>query len=151
MTNISHSPHLAFRLALALTISTCSPGATAQSNLKIPQNAAELQELLKEPEGKPCTTCGIVASVRTKSKPSSKEKNAPSPATNPGFDTGPGGDMATMPIGKQGAAKPPKPDITYLVTVRYENGSYGFIEQSDEPTLKKGDRVRVTDGRVEPY
>ncbi|HRQ95764.1 MAG TPA: hypothetical protein PK440_12315 [Candidatus Accumulibacter phosphatis] len=41
------------------------------------------------------------------------------------------------------------PLLSYAVTVRYEDGTYAFIEQHDEPTVRKGDRVRVVDGRVE--
>jgi hypothetical protein len=145
------APNKAFRLALALMISACALGATAQSSLKIPQNAAELKELMQEPDGKPCTTCGVIVSMRTQSKPPSKEKGAPNMGMNPALDPGPGGELATVPIGKTGAANPPKPDIIYVVTVRYDSGAYGFIEQSVEPKLKKGERVRVTDGRVEPY
>jgi hypothetical protein len=33
--------------------------------------------------------------------------------------------------------------------VRYEDGTYAFIEQHDEPVVSKGDRVRVVEGRVE--
>ncbi len=42
------------------------------------------------------------------------------------------------------------PMTTYVVTVRYEDGSYAFIEQYDEPAVSKGDQVRVFEGRVEP-
>jgi hypothetical protein len=42
------------------------------------------------------------------------------------------------------------PITTYVITVRYEDGSFAFIEQSDQPVVSKGDRVRVVEGRVEP-
>jgi len=35
--------------------------------------------------------------------------------------------------------------------VRYDNGAYAAIEQEVEPQVRKGDRVRVNEGRVEPY
>ena len=35
------------------------------------------------------------------------------------------------------------------MTVRYDDGSYAFFEQDDEPNFAKGDRVDVIDGRVE--
>jgi hypothetical protein len=41
------------------------------------------------------------------------------------------------------------PVTTYIISVRYEDGSFTFVEQDDPPVIVKGDRVRVFDGRVE--
>ena len=150
MNSIKYSIIAATCLALALVIFTSSPDAFAQSNLKIPRGSAEYKELLKEDDGKPCTTCGVVVSLRTKTQPSSSEKGTPNEPMNPGLDAGPSGDLSTAPIGIKGAAKPPKPGVIYVISVKYDNGAYGHIEQSKEPKLKKGERVRVTDGQVVP-
>jgi hypothetical protein len=40
--------------------------------------------------------------------------------------------------------------ITYEVTVRYDDGRFGLIEQDDVSRLRAGDRVQVVDNRVEP-
>ena len=40
-------------------------------------------------------------------------------------------------------------DISYEITVRFDDGRYGLIEQADPGDLRPGDRVRVVNGRVE--
>jgi outer membrane lipoprotein SlyB len=37
----------------------------------------------------------------------------------------------------------------WVVTVRYEDGTTANIEQSSQPPLRSGDRVRVTNGNLE--
>jgi len=147
--SIFFTPNTAFRLALVLFMCSGSLIAAAQSPLKIPQSPEEYRALTKDRDGKPCTTCGVVASLRTRSASSSGSAGGSNLGANPAMDGGPGGDLATVPIGK-GAGKPPKPAVIHVISVKYDNGSYGLVEQSDEPRLKMGQRVRVTDGRVEP-
>ena len=65
-----------------------------------------------------------------------------------------GGSLTTTPIIGSGssvrdARKAGAPLVSYVLTVRYDDGSYAFFEQADEPVLRKGDRVQVIDGRVE--
>jgi hypothetical protein len=65
-----------------------------------------------------------------------------------------GGMLTTTPIigsgsSVQDARKAGTPRVSYVITVRYEDGSFAFIDQADEPVLRKGDRVQVIDGRVE--
>ncbi|MQM32605.1 MAG: hypothetical protein CRU78_19770 [Candidatus Accumulibacter phosphatis] len=62
--------------------------------------------------------------------------------------------MVTTPVLASGttvkdARQAAAPVLIYVLTVRYEDGSFAFLEQSDEPTVHKGDRVRVVEGRVE--
>ena len=40
-------------------------------------------------------------------------------------------------------------DITYEVTVRFDDGRFGLIEQDDVNGLRNGDRVIVVNKRVE--
>jgi hypothetical protein len=40
-------------------------------------------------------------------------------------------------------------DISYEITVRFDDGRYGLIEQADLDDLRPGNRVRVVSGRVE--
>ena len=35
------------------------------------------------------------------------------------------------------------------MTVRYDDGTYAFFEQDDEPAVQKGDKIEVIDGRIE--
>ena len=36
-----------------------------------------------------------------------------------------------------------------LVCFKYDDGTYAFFEQDDEPSVRKGDKVEVVDGRIE--
>ena len=49
----------------------------------------------------------------------------------------------------QDGRKSPK-QTNWKVTVRYDNGQYATFDQSDEPSVRKGDKVRVAEGRVQP-
>ena len=40
-------------------------------------------------------------------------------------------------------------DLSYEITVRFDDGRYGLIEQAEPEDLRPGDRVRVVSGRVE--
>jgi hypothetical protein len=43
------------------------------------------------------------------------------------------------------------PPQRYEVVVRYDDGTLGRLELAHDPGLKRGDRVKVEDGRVERY
>ena len=64
MTSIFSGPKAAFRIALVLAICSGPVIAIGQSNLKIPHGPEEYKELMKDRDGKPCTTCGVVAALR---------------------------------------------------------------------------------------
>ena len=42
-------------------------------------------------------------------------------------------------------------EISYEITVRFDDGRYGMIEQADPGDLRVGDRVRLVKGRVERW
>ena len=42
-------------------------------------------------------------------------------------------------------------EITYEMTVRFDDGRYGLIEQADPGDLRVGDRVRLVKGRLERW
>ena len=67
-----------------------------------------------------------------------------------------GNTVQTVPllsIGKDGAHRVPREPVTqttWEVTVRYDNGSFGFVPLEVEPDLKVGDRVRHVENTLEP-
>lgn len=71
-------------------------------------------------------------------------------------ESGIGGDVQPVTIAGTGsssraarkAAKAPEP-LRWLVTVRYDDGSYAAFEQDDQPVVQRGERVQVISGRVE--
>lgn len=141
------------RILAALSLALALPATLlAQSDLQLPSGQDDYRELLEEPRSGPCERCGVVTGIRTQSREAARPRN---PAATARRDTGGiGGNLTTTPIIGTGsvvadARKAAAPVISYVITVRYEDGSFAFIDQDDEPAVSKGDRVRVVEGRVE--
>ncbi|MCB1940444.1 MAG: hypothetical protein KDI53_00055 [Candidatus Accumulibacter sp.] len=145
-------PQTMILAALGLLLAT--PQATlAQGQLQLPRGDADYRQLQQEElRSGPCERCGVVYAIRTLSRAGSGRRD---PAAAVGRDVGAAGShLVTAPIIGSGstvkdARKANAPVRSYEITVRYEDGSFASIAQSDEPLVRKGDRVRVVDGRVE--
>jgi len=147
---------LAVHCAAALLALAGTVGASADPSLKLPESYKDVVKVMQPPDDGPCTTCGTVVSVRSGSPGGGSGPARPNLAKNPTVLGGPGGPLVAVPIlGAGGESKdyrkPQAPASVYIVTVRYDNGAYAAIEQEVEPQVRKGDRVRVNEGRVEPY
>ena len=121
----------------------------AQSKLILPQNQDDIRRLTEPATATgPCAKCGVVTDLRSAQR---ERGNSRSPEAPP--VSGVGNNVATTPIiGKKAvkdARNANKPITYYKLTVRYDDGTYAFFEQDDEPTVGKGDRVDVIDGRIE--
>ena len=121
---------------------------SAQSQLILPQGQDDIRRLSDAVSTGPCVKCGVVTDLRS----ATRERDAKrTPQTLPPSDIG--GNLTTTPIiGKKAvkAARSANQPVTfYKLTVRYDDGTYAFFEQDDEPNFAKGDRVDVIDGRVE--
>ena len=88
--------------------------------------------------------CGVVTNVRSDQKEVSR-KPLP-PHWWPGNSGRPDHRHRNY---VQDGRKSPK-QTSWKVTVRYDNGQYATFDQSDEPSVRKGDKVRVAEGRVQP-
>ncbi|MCP5268807.1 MAG: hypothetical protein H6943_07190 [Zoogloeaceae bacterium] len=122
--------------------------------LKIPQNADDVRKYLKNGDSR-CPGCGVVTNIRQLAP-----KGGVSSGTLSGEarvdESGIGGDVQPVTIAGTGsssraarkAAKAPEP-LRWLVTVRYDDGSYAAFEQDDQPVVQRGERVQVISGRVE--
>jgi hypothetical protein len=121
--------------------------APAQSKLILPQNQDDIRRLTEAAPSGPCVKCGVVTDLRSETRERSTNR---APETLPPSDIG--GNLTTTPIiGKKAvkAARNANSPVTfYKLTVRYDDGTYAFFEQDDEPDFAKGDRVDVIDGRV---
>lgn len=147
--------HSALRFAAALLALAGTVDASADTPLKLPESYKDVEKVMQRPDEGPCTTCGVVVSVRSGTPGAATGPARPNVAKNPTVLGGPGGPLVAVPIlGAGGASKeyrkPQAPTSVYIVTVRYDNGAYAAIEQEAEPQVRKGDRVRVNQGRVEP-
>jgi hypothetical protein len=116
-----------------------------------------------------CRDCGVVRSIReirTERKTSQEDTYVSSPQylqARP-FDQQPlvgpaitfswGGNNQTQ--ARVGAVGSPEMqqrfiDISYEITVRFDDGRYGLIEQQDQNDLRPGDRVKVVKGLVQRW
>jgi hypothetical protein len=102
-----------------------------------------------------CAGCGIIHNIRRIDKPIAPErKTLPSIAASPQAG-GPGGATQAVPLfsfGKDGPHRVPREPATrseWEITVRYDNGQFGFLTHDSEPEFKVGDRVRVVDNEIE--
>jgi len=130
-------------LTLALPLLT-----NAQSKLILPQNQDDIRRLTERADAGPCVKCGVITDVRSATRERSQGRAPEAPPVS-----GIGNNVATTPIIGKAAVKNArnanKPITFYKMTVRYDDGTYAFFEQDDEPAVKKGDRAEVVDGRVE--
>ena len=123
--------------------------ACAQEKLILPSSQDDISKLMEAPRGGPCEKCGVITDVHSERRPvKNRDTMAPVPAS--GISSG----IKTTPIVGSGTAvkdarEANKPETYYKMTVRYDDGTYAFFEQDDEPSVRKGDKVEVVDGRVE--
>jgi hypothetical protein len=102
-----------------------------------------------------CPECGMVYNIRRIEKPVAPERNLlPSIMSSPRAG-GIGNDTQAVPLfslGRDGAQRVQREPATrsvWEVTVRYDNGQYGFVTHEMEPDLKVGDRVRHVENTLE--
>ena len=103
-----------------------------------------------------CPECGIVFNIRRIDRPVSPERNTlPSISSAPRAG-GMGSETQAVPlfsIGRSGAQRVQREPATravWEITVRYDNGQFGFVTQDSEPELKISDRVRHVENTLEP-
>jgi hypothetical protein len=141
---------------LLLSLSLAPLLSAAEKPLTIPQSPEEMRKYMNDPGDARCPGCGVVANVRqmaSRGGLGNADEEAQQLRTG---DPGPGEDIGTTTIigtgsqsrdARKQAAKPATGP--WLVTVRYDDGSYAAFEQSRRPSVRKGDRVQVVSGRVE--
>ena len=102
-----------------------------------------------------CPECGMVYNIRRIEKPVAPERNLlPSLASAP-HAGGTGNETRAVPLFSIGAGGPqrvqrePVTRSVWEVTVRYDNGQFGFVTNEMEPELKVGDRVRHVENTLE--
>ena len=133
-------------LAFALLIPAI---ANAEGELVLPSGHDDFNKLMETPRNGPCEKCGVVTDVHSERR-AVKSRDTMAPVPSSGISSG----IKTTPIVGSGttvkdARSAHLPDTFYKMTVRYDDGTYAFFEQDAEPTVRKGDKVEVIDGRVE--
>ena len=146
----------ALRLLAAL-LALGAAQAAAQAPLKLPRTQGEIRALMRETNDPICLRCGVVASTSTLTgapgtgPQPSDTASMPLPGAS-GLDSG----VGTVPFGSERAKAErdrmrQAPPARYEVVVRYDDGTVGRLELAHDPGLKRGDRVKVEEGRVERY
>lgn len=143
---MNNSQTILASLAFALLIPAA---ANAQDKLILPSSQDDISKLMEAPRSGPCEKCGVITDVHSERRQvTSRDTMAPVPSS------GIGSGIKTTPIVGSGstvkdAREANKPETYYKMTVRYDDGTYAFFEQDDEPSVRNGDKVEVIDGRVE--
>lgn len=121
-----------------------------------PTPAAEALDTAKTRPLVLCNECGVIHNIRRVEKPVAPERG-----TLPSFAASPqAGGMGTttqavpmLSFGAGGARRVQRDPIVrsaWEITVRYDNGQFGFVTQDGEPELRVGDRVRMFENVLEP-
>ena len=103
-----------------------------------------------------CVGCGIIHNVRRIEKPIAPErKTLPSITASPQAG-GMGSETQAVPLFTFGGGSRPhrvkRQAVTrseWEITVRYDNGQFGFLTHETEPEFRVGDRVRVVENVIE--
>ena len=102
-----------------------------------------------------CPECGMIYNIRRIEKPVAPERNLMPSITASPRAGGMGNDTQAVPlfsIGRSGAQRvqrEPTMQSVWEITVRYDNGQYGFVTYEMEPDIRVGDRVRHVENSLE--
>jgi hypothetical protein len=103
-----------------------------------------------------CPECGMVYNIRRIDKPVAPDRSLLPNSTSAAQAGGTGNGAQAVPLfsfGRSGAQRVQREPTTRSVwelTVRYDNGQFGFVTQDSEPDFKVGDRVRHIENTFEP-
>lgn len=138
-------------LLFCLTLSVVPLLSAQESSLVIPRSPEAMRKFMDGGEAR-CPGCGVVANVRqTKAKGQGGSAQDDASVDFSG-DSGPGDDIQPITLLSKNSRSNDAgkaPARSWLVTVRYDDGSYAAFEQDDAPVVRKGDRIQVVSGRVE--
>jgi hypothetical protein len=121
-----------------------------ESALIIPRSPEEMRKFMDGSDAR-CPGCGVVTNVRqTKAKGQGGSAQDDLSVDFSG-DLGPDEHIQPLTVfstnpGSNDAGRAPARN--WLVTVRYDDGSYAAFEQDTQPSVRKGDRVQVVAGQV---
>jgi hypothetical protein len=102
-----------------------------------------------------CPECGMVYNIRRMEKPVAPERELLPSIGSSSRAGGMGNETQPVPlftIGRGGAQRVQREPTTrsvWEITVRYDNGQFGFVTHDLEPDFKVGDRVRHVENTLE--
>jgi len=106
------------------------------------------------PSGAKCRECGVITSIRERQQERADARTITQglPPVGPVFGFTFGGDAPVKGfVGAVGnkEMRDRLNEISYEVTVRYNDGRYGVLETRDGADLRVGDRVKVIDNKID--
>jgi hypothetical protein len=106
------------------------------------------------PPGGKCRECGVITSIRERQQERADTRTITQglPPVGPMFGFTFGGDAPVKGfVGAVGnrEMRDRLSEISYEVTVRYNDGRYGVLETRDGADLRVGDRVKVIDNKID--
>ena len=136
-------------LTFLLCLSSAPVLSAGVTDLIIPDSPAEMEKVLGDDA--PCKGCGVVTDVRQQASAIGQD-----PAQDPTYTltivevtrSGPGGDVEVTGAQVNGLGE--SSGGAWLITVRYDDGSYAVHENRTRPSLQQGDRVQVVSGQLVP-
>ena len=149
-------------IAIALLALAAALGAARAQTIKLP-DFRERPTVSSAPAG-PCNECGVVRSIREihKRRDAAAAYPTSSVASASSFDTRVVGAVAVIPFGPGSTGSAPYvggvgtpemndrfSEVSYELTLRMDSGSFQVVERRDGAQYRVGDRVRLTDGRLE--
>lgn len=102
-----------------------------------------------------CAGCGTVYNIRRIDKPIAPERKTLPNLTAPPQAGGMGTTTQAVPLfsldrgGAHRVQRQPSVRSQWEITVRYENGQFGFLTYDSEPEFAVGARVRVVENVIE--
>lgn len=154
--------------------SPAQPGATAEKTATAKPHTEHVRSAAAKPRSEPmrvasnataksvCAECGVIETVREVEKPGEGSVLGTVGGAVVGgvlgnqVGSGRGRDVMTV-VGAVGGAvagnqieKKVKTTKSYEITVRFEDGSARVVTESNPPTWRPGDKVRVVDGQIRP-
>ena len=102
-----------------------------------------------------CPECGMVYNIRRIEKPVAPERNVMPSIGSSAQAGGIGNETRAVPLfslgpgGPQRVQREPSTRSVWEITVRYDNGQFGFVTFEMEPEFKVGDRVRHVENTLE--
>ena len=104
-----------------------------------------------------CEDCGVIHNIRRLERPVAPERRLLPDVAYGSREGATGKPTQTVPlfvIEQDSGPRWVKPDpitrSTWEITVRYDNGSFGFVTVDAEPDFVVGDRVRLVENVLEP-
>lgn len=104
-----------------------------------------------------CDECGMIYNIRQLEKPVAPERRMLPDITSSPRQGGMGSTTQPVPLftfgggsGAQRVKPAPTTRTSWEITIRYDNGSFGFVNVDAEPGFAVGDRVRFVESVIEP-